>query len=61
MAHGDNGAIGAIGAKDHGAIDRERGLSGGVSLAYQPPVPQLFGDNSNVHLTEKQRTGSLFS
>ena len=61
MASGDNGAIGAIGAKDHGAIDRERGLSGGVSLAYQPQVPQMFGDNSNVHLTEKQKNVSLFT
>ena len=61
MAQGDNGAISAIGAKDHGMIDREKGLNGGVSLAYQPQVPQMFGDNSNVHLTAKQKNVSLFT
>ena len=62
MAHGDNGAISAIGAKDHGPINREiGGLSGGVSLTHQPQVPQMFGDNSNVHLTAKQKNVSLFT
>ena len=64
MAKGDNGAISAIGAtKNHGKVDRKRGLGGGVSLAYHPQVPPLFDYNSKVlpHLTDQQRTVSVFS
>lgn len=56
--------IGAIDSKKTGELYGDGGYGAGAvgaGLAYQPQAPQMFGDNNNVHLTEKQKNVSLFT
>ena len=41
----------------------QEGFTGGAHIAAniaQPPPPQMFGDNTGVHLTDKQKEVSVF-
>ncbi len=52
--------IGAIGGHGH-KTELENANVGGAYMAQAvPQPPQLFGDNSGVHLTEQQKTTSIF-
>ena len=51
--------IGATSVQGHKS-DLENANVGGAYMAAVPQQPQLFGDNSGVHLTEQQRTTSIF-
>ena len=52
-------AIGAIGG--HKPQLKDTDLVGGAYMAQATPQPpQLFGDNTGVHLTEQQKTQSIF-
>ncbi len=52
--------IGAIVGHGH-KTELENANVGGAYMAQAvPQPPQLFGDNSGVHLTEQQKTTSIF-
>lgn len=52
--------IGAIGGQGH-KTELENELVGGAYMALATPQPpQIFGDNTGVHLTEQQRNTSIF-
>ncbi len=52
--------IGAIGGQGH-KTELENELVGGAYMAQATPQPpQIFGDNTGVHLTEQQRNTSIF-
>ncbi len=52
--------IGAIGGQGH-KTELENAIVGGAYMAQATPQPpQIFGDNTGVHLTPEQKTGSIF-
>lgn len=51
--------IGAISSNDK--KDLESSQVGGMYMAYQPQQPTSIYADTGVHLTEQQRTGSIFS
>ena len=51
--------IGEIGGHGH-KTDLENANVSGAYMAAVPQQPQMFGDNTGVHLTEQQRNTSIF-